>query len=440
MTNRLRATFLCISLSLSLALIGASASWASAGFDANGRVLTAFPNGKNADAAAITHDSQGRLIVVGCSCARRASNPAPKGDIAVARYLPDGRLDASFGNGGLVITDLGGQDTATDVAVDSLGRIVVAVLSCFPSTLNRDVPVIRYLPDGSLDQGFGEGGLAHAGSSTTCSTTRLAVDSSDRILVGGSMFANDTFWGVARLTPEGALDTSFGNTDRFPTPGYAAEYREVEDIAIDSAGRIFLALAKNAEHFEGFPEPMVLLALTPSGDPDPSFGHNGLTSTIFGKKGNRDSEAYAHAVAIDGHGRIVLVGQGTPVGHIVRILPSGDLDRSFSSDGKAMFFGEGPSEVAIASQDGIFASGSTDFFTPQFALGRFDLKGRPNRRLGPNGIAVTRFGRQKGKTLYSSANSLTIVGKTVYVAGTAWPRNRKTDSRPDRFALFRYSR
>jgi uncharacterized delta-60 repeat protein len=64
-------------------------------------------------------DSQGRIILVG-----RATSPTIL-DMALARYNPDGTLDATFANNGILTTDFHGKgDFGQDVAVDAAGRIV----------------------------------------------------------------------------------------------------------------------------------------------------------------------------------------------------------------------------------------------------------------------------------------------------------------------------
>jgi uncharacterized delta-60 repeat protein len=81
-------------------------------------------------------------------------------DFVVARYNTDGSPDASFGSGGKVTTDFGGVifDAAFGVALQSNGKIVAAggEFNGFPSS--ADFALARYNPDGSLDASFGSGG------------------------------------------------------------------------------------------------------------------------------------------------------------------------------------------------------------------------------------------------------------------------------------------
>jgi uncharacterized delta-60 repeat protein/uncharacterized repeat protein (TIGR01451 family) len=151
-----------------------------------GIVLTGFffPNSlgyENANAVAI--DKDGKIVVVG-----RAD-----GNLAIARYGPDGRLDQSFGamnsfgTLGTQITDFGTSNAiAYAVALDSQGRIVVAGDSGDPSF---DFAVARYTPTGSLDSHFGSGGLVTTNIGAMADYARgVAVDSQDRIVVAGTSY------------------------------------------------------------------------------------------------------------------------------------------------------------------------------------------------------------------------------------------------------------
>src|SRR5687768_8756055 len=87
-------------------------------FSRDGRVTTQFvPHGdEGAHAVAVQRD--GRIVAVGV--AGRSNY-----DTALARYLPDGSLDPSFGDGGRITADLGPTDWLSDVAIDARSRIVV---------------------------------------------------------------------------------------------------------------------------------------------------------------------------------------------------------------------------------------------------------------------------------------------------------------------------
>jgi uncharacterized delta-60 repeat protein len=69
-------------------------------------------------------------------------------DFALARYNPDGSPDLSFDGDGKVTTDLGGYDHGPSVTVQADGKILLGGFS------NWDFALVRYNPDGSLDNSF----------------------------------------------------------------------------------------------------------------------------------------------------------------------------------------------------------------------------------------------------------------------------------------------
>jgi uncharacterized delta-60 repeat protein len=78
-------------------------------------------------------------------------------DFGVARFNTDGSLDTSFGNGGMVMTDMGSMfDAAYALAVQTNGKIVVVGQT---EGNSYDFAMARYNSDGSLDGNFGNGGI-----------------------------------------------------------------------------------------------------------------------------------------------------------------------------------------------------------------------------------------------------------------------------------------
>jgi uncharacterized delta-60 repeat protein len=118
----------------------------------------------------------GKIVVAGTTGGWPAED-----QFVVLRYLPDGQLDAGFGSGGLVVTDFGGEAEAYAVAIQSDGKIVAA------GEADESIALARYLADGTLDSDFGTGGLVHTELplGNSAEALEMVIQPDGRIVVGG---------------------------------------------------------------------------------------------------------------------------------------------------------------------------------------------------------------------------------------------------------------
>ena len=119
------------------------------------------------------------------------------------------------GTGHRELSFLGATDVeaATAVAVRPNGKIVVAGTFTFNGGTSSDFAVARLKPNGKLDTTFGNGGsvtidfgFAANDEQATC----MAIQDDGKIVVGGwATFSGAEDFVVARLTSTGVLDTAF---------------------------------------------------------------------------------------------------------------------------------------------------------------------------------------------------------------------------------------
>ncbi len=195
-------------------------------FGGDGKVTTSFPGFPEARAVAL--QPNGQIVVAG------TDGP----NFVLVRYLRTGALDRSFGIGGRVTTVLP-RDTqdavAEDLAIDPDGRIVVV------GTLSwRTIVVARYLPNGGLDPTFGRGdGLKFTGG-TRKSGLAVALQPDGKIVLCGyeevwnrPTQELDSYLIVTRYTQAGRPDTDFGVVRVAPAV-WPADY----GVALQPDGRI----------------------------------------------------------------------------------------------------------------------------------------------------------------------------------------------------------
>jgi uncharacterized delta-60 repeat protein len=164
-------------------------------FDGDGIAATDFGGDEAIHGVVLQPDS--RILAVG--------NTIPAGgdiDFALARYNPDGSLDGTFGADGVVKSDLGTpNDDAWDVVLRVDGRLlVVGEHGSAP-----DFAVARYLPDGTLDSGFGDFGYVTTavGSGNDYSVSVALQDDAKIVAAGFSSNGTDYDLALARYLGEG---------------------------------------------------------------------------------------------------------------------------------------------------------------------------------------------------------------------------------------------
>lgn len=298
-------------------------------FGAGGKVQAPF--GPESFAGGVAVQPDGKILVAGSAQASQS--------FSVARLLPNGALDPSWGAGGVATTPLGKFAYAEDVAVQPDGKVVAVGEA--PGKENEDFAIVRYLANGVLDPTFGEGGIvvlpvgalgdqAHA----------VALGPGGRIAVVGVAERpsfRDTV-GVAVLEADGTPEAAFAGDGTTSIQTESGEDDRGEGVAFQSDGKIVIADSTGAGGGDGF----TLIRLGLDGKPDSSFGGDGVVETPIPGEGGIE-EGRISDVLVQPDGKIVGGGYGfdytgTPptfVGkfEVARYLPNGELDPSFGSGG-----------------------------------------------------------------------------------------------------------
>lgn len=288
-------------------LVATSADFALVRYNANGSLDTTFGSGGivttdfngGLDAvSSIVLQTDGRIVVAGLAT---AGDP----HMALARYNTNGTLDPSFGTAGKVVTNINStRDFANALAIQSDGKIVAGG-STLVTALNSFAmfAMARYNTDGSLDATFGSGGKVTtqvvSGDGEDDEIFALAIQPDGRILAAGrANFAQD--FGLVRYQTNGALDTAFG-TGGVVTTDFNGSIDRAFGMVLQIDGKIVLAGAANLT--SGATGDFGLARYNPSGALDATFGAGGKVITDFG--GNVDN---ARGLVIQSDNKIVAAG------------------------------------------------------------------------------------------------------------------------------------
>jgi uncharacterized delta-60 repeat protein len=263
--------------------------------------------------------------------------------LAVPAAANTGDLDRTFSGDGWVRTyEVFGYSKgffpkgAEDVAIQPDGKIL-AVSELQDGNSHWWYGVYRWLPNGDLDRSFGSGGWVANDLGIFPMPHTVALQADGKILVGGQLECPglQLCFGVVRYHSNGSIDGSFGvsGVARATFPGARCGC-EIHDIAVQRNGRI---VAVGWRFRGGDAQDDMLLAVArflPGGQLDPSFSRDGRLSLDFGYGDDLGS-----AVAVQSDGRIVIGGVASfryrteADFAVVRLRQNGTLDRSFSRDG-----------------------------------------------------------------------------------------------------------
>jgi uncharacterized delta-60 repeat protein len=363
------------------------------------------------------------------------------GATKIVRYLANGKLDQSFGSGGVVSVPRpsGTVFVLAGVAVDSQGRILLAGLTrplptnSTPDPLLSSAAVLRYNANGTPDTTFGNGGIeitdfgigapkAEGGPYRGASVglRDITIDSLNRPVVTGAYVtqigdrsdsAVSTGF-VARLTESGAPDQTFGEKGVRPLETIAT----IGQVLPHSSG--FLALASGSEGRSN-----LLAGIDENGNIDSTFGSFGFRTVPFREAPNvtiapsgkilllgrpQGSHIYRHVKRKNkktGKVENVKVRHNIRVQTVQRLLPSGAADPGFGRVGRINYTDPAAGSLAalaVDNQERIYLVGRigkrvskaahNPLHRTQFLIERTGSEGNYDHTFGKEGVITTGFG------------------------------------------------
>ena len=405
---------------------------------------------------------------------------APDGKIVVAgaskivRFLADGKVDTSFGSGGVasVPRPSGQVFVLAGVAVDQQGRIVLAGLtrpqptSSTPDPVLSSAALMRFDANGTLDTSFGSGGtlitdfglgapIAAGGPGgryygASVGLRDIVIDSAGRIVVSGGYVTElgscertpEAQGFVARLNDSGALDTTFGEGGLRKV----ASITTLGQLASRSSG--YLALGSGRPVCKGSNGPAALLTgLDEEGNLDPNFGSFGFRTLAFDE---------APALSVAPSGKLLLLGRpfrrsfyekkkvtvktkdgkkkkvwkkvrvSVRAQTVQRLLPSGAADPSFGRIGKIDYIDPNAGSLSALTADAqeriylvgrigkrVSKSPNNPLHRTQFLVERTLGSGSFDNSFGKGGVVTTGFGGPAG----SFATQVMFAGKGRLLVG-----------------------
>ena len=411
-TKRLHIVVLATS-ALTLALVNPAAAGAAASgptsldpsFGTSGvATVPLAPSGLSASADAVGIQSNGDLIVGGESgsgssiaaliSGSSSNSSAPPPQIVVGRLTPSGAKDTTFGSGGLATLPIPVASATdafpTSVAVQSDGSIVLSVqsVSLTPggATTAPDLTLqgflMRLTPQGALDSTFGTGGeVAVRPSSPEVEAEGVALDSLGNVLVTGLSAPDQNSQGsafVARFTKGGAPDTTFG------AAGAASPVGTGVGTAVVGAPSGEVVVGGDT------PAGLSLWGFTAAGAVDTAFGKGGQALLPLAPLTDLRSLLAlpdGSTLAVGDFGGQAIVAKFDGKGHLVPAFGDGGLTGvglstpSFASGGALQANGD----IVVGGSSGGLSGLSGQ---PAGWVARFNPDGTPDRTFAPDGAAA----------------------------------------------------
>jgi uncharacterized delta-60 repeat protein len=380
-------------------------------FGTNGKVITGF-GGYSASADALVVQSDGKVVVTGQASA--PNDPTAVG-LGLARYNRDGSLDASFGSGGKTAT--GVLDRGHALVVQPDGKLVVAGPASTGGLSGSDFGLARFNRDGSLDASFGAGGVVTTDLGASDVARALVIQADGKLVAAG--FTGDptsgppflTRFALVRYHHDGTLDATFGSGGSVTTTFGGVDL--IRALVLQADGRLVAAgVSETATGFE-----FALARYNRNGSLDTRFGVGGKVTTRVGGGGA------ISAVVVQPDGRLVAAGGAytdSPDFALARYNRNGTLDTSFGTGGTLTtdFGGNLDEAYALAAQaDGRLVAAGTRYVEGyDVALARYNRDGTLDTRFGTGGKVTTDFG-----TDFDQANALAVQadGKLVAAGSSA---------------------
>ena len=368
------------------ALVGTAAAASTAGtldptFGKNGIVLTnqGFP------VAAVLQSNGDIVVAVG------SGSPGS----GLARFLPNGATDTTFGNGGFAaLPNLGIPSVHPGLAVQSDGKLVWAGEATASNGTSSTFAVVRFNANGTLDQGFGAGGLATTTfpvfNASVQGAQTVLIQPDGKILVGGENItgnpsgtsrAPEDFGALARFNVDGRIDTSFGTGGQVQVGN-----SDFTALGLDASGDIFTL----PSHLE----------FSPAGQPDATLTPAPITTASPSTSGDvtfLPSGGFVEAGTVGSRrsGDIdIQVTRFNPDGSTVSTSTATGID--YAGQNGALAASDVPDAVVIQANGQAVIGGthteSGQFSsTSMFGLARFNADSSLDPAFGTGGVLTTRI-------------------------------------------------
>jgi uncharacterized delta-60 repeat protein len=400
----MKLIFTLIALCFSVLLNAQKAGTLDSSFGVNGKVVTDFDSGTSVTTYKGLVQSDDKIIAVGSF----ESIIPPYDGFFVMRYMPDGSVDSGFGDSGKKNISILSQNNLIpySACLQKDGKILLAGsgYSGWPNIFYSGF-IVRLNTNGSIDSSFGIDGIVTTKVGKNTSYSAIAVQPDGKIIGVAS-----TGQFVDRFFENGSLDHSFG------TNGYSfySGYEIFNACVIQPDGEIIMG----GYYFGTTPTKFCVNRFQSNGDLDASFGFLGAITQIG------DYDSYVTDIALQSDGKIVAVGSTDNFGATAtaRYNVDGSLDSTFAKDGVSHdyfpgTFGRAVSVLIQGDNKILLGGGASIGERNDYGLERLTANGLIDSSFGENGLVATDFTGYSGSGIQSlgfqSSGKIVAIGTSA---------------------------
>lgn len=326
----------------------------------------------------------------------------------LSKYLLNGDVDVTFGDNGNFIIDYGNPFAFYKaIAAQEDDKIIVSTTS---DINDGDFLIARHLPNGNLDNSFGNNGIVQTDIGEDLFYKSKLQNDGKITLFGSSRINNNYNISLIRYLTNGNLDTSFGNNG-VSIVDLEVDIFNILSVLIQENGLINVLITTNYA-----PKTLLMLQYTENGVLDTSFGNNG-TLTIA-----TSLDFAGGALQIKNDGKL-LVSYTNPMlaqYKLIQYLPNGTVDTSFGNNGEVNMNIDGFSanKIFIQQDEKILIYGRIlEFEGTRFCLTRYNSDGTLDTTFGDLGITI--LGLESSDVIIQNDGKILGVGQTYWYNGNS---------------------
>ncbi|MDR3647210.1 MAG: hypothetical protein P4L22_06730 [Candidatus Babeliales bacterium] len=414
----------------------------------------------------IATQSNGNIVTGGFSDALD-----PNYDFAISLYDINGNLKQFFPVDfsrfvGANNKIFGSYDIGNDLAIQKNDKIVAVGLT---NVIGNpfSFALARLTPDARLDISFGNQGLVVTNIGNTLSVglssdiiNSVVIQNDAKILVGGSnqYSEKESWFAFARYNSDGTLDNNFGGGNGINIVNVGnrinkkLSFDSINSIALQQDGKIIGGGFSTAKNPLG---DFTLMRLKADGTTDKSFGDQGIVITNFDP--SKTNQSQINKIAIQKDGKILAGGISSVKASnfnpnnpqfnfaLVRYNNDGSIDKSFGNNGFVVTqitpkSNDYLSTLVIQTNGTIIAGGASNASDPNydFTLEIYDANGKLDSTIGNNGVVFTDFKTVLGLGA-GSQDSINTNGMTIQADGRVLAAGSTNATNPNfDFAIAKY--